>query len=100
MTHTKFNFNQLMLTMIFGIWASEPPPGPGERLKRPGLIGLNVVVDLPAVMAISFSPYFCHFLCKLFPRRICIYFLDKKISCHQLPPLPKKDFQQLNYVVI
>ena len=30
-----------MLTFIFGIWASEPPPGPGERLKRPGLIGLN-----------------------------------------------------------
>ena len=30
-----------MLTLIFGIWASEPPPGPGERLKRPGLIGLT-----------------------------------------------------------
>ena len=29
--------------MIFGIWASELPPGPGERLKRPGLIGLSVV---------------------------------------------------------
>ena len=31
-----------MLTSIFGIWASEPPPGPGERLKRPGLIGLKI----------------------------------------------------------
>ena len=41
MTHAKFHFNWLMLTLIFGIWASEPPPGPGERLKRPGLIGLN-----------------------------------------------------------
>ena len=41
MTHAKFNFNQLMLTLISGIRASEPPPGPGERLKRPGLIGLN-----------------------------------------------------------
>ena len=37
----KFHFNWLMLTLIFGIWASEPP-GPGERLKRPGLIGLKV----------------------------------------------------------
>ena len=41
MTHAKFNFNQLMLTLIFGIRASEPPLGPGERLKRQGLIGLN-----------------------------------------------------------
>ena len=24
-THTKFHFNWLMLTLIFGIWASEPP---------------------------------------------------------------------------
>ena len=24
-THAKFNFNWLMLTLIFGIWASEPP---------------------------------------------------------------------------
>ena len=42
MTHAKFHFNWLMLISIFGIWASEPPPpGPGEGLKRPGLIGLN-----------------------------------------------------------
>ena len=27
MTHAKFYFNWLMLTLIFGIWASEPPPG-------------------------------------------------------------------------
>ena len=34
MTHAKFQFNWLMLTLIFGIRASEPPPpGPGERLK-------------------------------------------------------------------
>ena len=26
MTHAKFRFNWLMLTLIFGIWASEPPP--------------------------------------------------------------------------
>ena len=43
MIHAKFYFNRPMLTLIFAIWASEPPPGPGERLKRPGLIGLNVV---------------------------------------------------------
>ena len=43
MTHAKFYFNWLMLTLIFGIWASEPPPRPGERLKRPGLIGLKTV---------------------------------------------------------
>ena len=37
MTHAQFHFNQLMLTLIFGIWASEP----GEQLKRLGLIGLS-----------------------------------------------------------
>ena len=42
MTHAKFHFNRLMLTFIFGIRASAPPPpGPGERLKRPGLRGLS-----------------------------------------------------------
>ena len=41
MTHAKFHFNRLMLTLIFGIWASESPLGPGEQLKRPGLIGLR-----------------------------------------------------------
>ena len=40
MTHAKFYFNRPMLTLIFAIWASQPP-GPGERLKRPGLIGLK-----------------------------------------------------------
>ena len=40
MAHAKFHFNQLMSTLIFGIRASEPPFGPGERLKRPGLIRL------------------------------------------------------------
>ena len=44
MSHAKFNLNQFMLTLIFGIQASEPPPPPGsgERLKRPSLIGLNI----------------------------------------------------------
>ena len=42
MTHTKFHFNRLMSTLIFGVWASEF--GPGERLKRPGLIGLKLLI--------------------------------------------------------
>ena len=25
MTRAKFHFNRLMLTLIFGVWASEPP---------------------------------------------------------------------------
>ena len=46
MTHAKFHFNRLMLTMIIGIqaselWAPPPPLWPGERLKRLGLIGLT-----------------------------------------------------------
>ena len=46
MTHAKFYFNRLMLTLIFAIRASEPPPPrPGERLKRPGLIGLRFYVS-------------------------------------------------------
>ena len=40
MTHAKFNFNQLMLTLISGIRASEPL-GPRKQLKRPGMIGLK-----------------------------------------------------------
>ena len=41
-THSMFDFNQFILTFIFGIRSSEPPVGPGERLKRPGLIGLSI----------------------------------------------------------
>ena len=26
MTHAKFHFSRVMLTLIFGVWASEPPP--------------------------------------------------------------------------
>ena len=48
MTHAKFYFNWLMLTLIFGIWPLSPP-GPGERLKRPGLIGLKVVENRNSV---------------------------------------------------
>ena len=41
MSHAKFRFNWLMLTLIFSILASEPSTWPGERLKMPGLIGLR-----------------------------------------------------------
>ena len=42
MTRAKFHFNQLMVTLIYGIRTSELPPlGPGDRVKRPGLIGLR-----------------------------------------------------------
>ena len=29
-TLAKFRLSQLMITLIFGIWASEPPPGLGD----------------------------------------------------------------------
>ena len=38
-TLAKFHFNWLMLTLIFGIRASDPPR-PGEQLKRQGMIRL------------------------------------------------------------
>ena len=41
MTHATFHFNRLMVTLIFGIPVTIKAPGPGERLKRPGLIGLR-----------------------------------------------------------
>ena len=62
MTHAKFHFNWLMLTSIFGIWASEPPPGPGERLKRPGLIGLKEILIFEAVIKdFIYFQLFSHF---------------------------------------
>ena len=42
MAHGKFHFNWLMLSSILVNGPLSPPPlGPGERLKRPGLIGLK-----------------------------------------------------------
>ena len=32
----KFNFNWLMLTLIFGIWASEPPPRAWRTTEKAG----------------------------------------------------------------
>ena len=42
MIHAKFHFNRLMLSLNFGIRASEP----GDRLKRPGLIWLKFILSL------------------------------------------------------
>ena len=36
MTHAKSNFNQLMLTLIFSIWASEPPPRAWRTTEKAG----------------------------------------------------------------
>ena len=36
MIHTKFQFNRLMSTLIFGIWASEPP-SPAWQTEMAGL---------------------------------------------------------------
>ena len=42
-THAKFNFNRLMLTLSFGIWASGLYPlGADEQPKKPDLIELLV----------------------------------------------------------
>ena len=30
----KFHLNLLMVTLTFGIWASEPPPRPGEKTQK------------------------------------------------------------------
>ena len=36
MTHAKFYFNRLMLTLIFAIWASEPPPRAWRTTEKAG----------------------------------------------------------------
>ena len=36
MTHAKFHFNRLMLTLIFGIWASETPPRAWRTTEKAG----------------------------------------------------------------
>ena len=57
MTHAKFHFNRLMLALIFGIRVSKPPTsppfGPGERLKRPGLIELRSIAKVASIHVVA-----------------------------------------------
>ena len=89
MTHAKFHFNRLMLTLIFGIRVSELPPlsGPSERLKRPGLIGLSKTTPSTGRGArlISLSPGNAYQLKELVTmsccrRRVAYPFLDQAFS--------------------
>ena len=41
MAHAKFHFNWLMLTSIFGIWASEPPTRAWQTAEKAGPDGVN-----------------------------------------------------------
>ena len=43
MIHAKFHFNWLMLTLIFGIWASEPPPPPAWRTTEKAGLYYNYI---------------------------------------------------------
>ena len=46
MTHAKFHFNWLMLTSIFGIWASEPPPPAWRTTEKAGPDRVNALFIL------------------------------------------------------
>ena len=82
MTYAKFDFNQFMLTLIFGIRASDspppPPPGNGKRLKRLGLIGLMEICLLPSVS----SRYLCIFLFEV-PIQVIPGNLQKYVSTNR-----------------
>ena len=45
MTHAKFNFNQLMITLIFGIGASEPPPRAWRTTEKAGPDRVKLQLD-------------------------------------------------------
>ena len=73
-TFAKFRFNRLMLTLIFGIRASDPSLQPGERLKRPGLLShmmgkckSNAFLDLMSMFWKVWKKLFalqeCHSVC-------------------------------------
>ena len=46
MIHAKFHFNWLMLTLIFGIWASEPPWA-WQTTEKAGPDRVNNISSLP-----------------------------------------------------
>ena len=49
MTHAKFHCNWLMLTPIFGIWASEPPPRAWRTTEKagPDRVNANWTLEAP-----------------------------------------------------
>ena len=69
MTHAKFHFNWLMLTSIFGIWASEPPTrawrttekaGPDRVKQRPLFLEIYhqlIIMYKPVKRKIKISEY-------------------------------------------
>ena len=82
MSLAKFHSNWLMLSLIFGIWASEPP-GPGERLKRPGLIGLKSRQTVHISLQLDFNRYMITF--KVYMTRRFLFLLMKE--CQNLGKL-------------
>ena len=44
MNHAKFHFNRLMLTLIFGIWASELPPPAWRTTEKAGPDRVKILV--------------------------------------------------------
>ena len=46
MTHAKLNFNQLMLTLIFGIRASEAPPRAWRTTEKAGPDRVNTQTEI------------------------------------------------------
>ena len=49
--HAKFHFNWLILTLIFGIWASESSPSPSQAWRTTEKAGPDRAkdVDIPAI---------------------------------------------------
>ena len=67
MIHAKFHFNWLMLTLIFGIRASEPPPPPGawRTTEKAGPDRVNLTSSTTFIILEIFttvSSKFCHFI--------------------------------------
>ena len=67
MTYAKFDFDQLILTLIFGIWASEPLPSQTTEMARPdGAHPISskrpfslflITVELVQVSSLYFVPF-------------------------------------------
>ena len=52
MTHEKFHFNRLMVTLIFGIRACEPPPPPPKARRTTEKAGpdrINVLAQIVCI---------------------------------------------------